>query len=825
MFLLAKIWLYCGHGLWHAIIEMVINMNIINLINEKTILIMPNNIKNKVLRSNKQLINIKSLTEYDLQKKLLFDYDEKTIHYMVEKYNLKVDVVLMYLKNMYYIDLLNYESSKLNKLSLMKQDLLSHDLLIKDELFLDSLSDSNVIVYGYNHIDKFFKKLLNILATRANVQIIEDDNPEHNDQKIYEFNDIEDEVNFVGYSICELIKNGIDVNYIKLGNISSDYMIPIKRIFSFYKIPINLNDNISLYGTSIALSFINLFNETHSFKDSLERLGATFNLREPSNIDIYNKLVSVCNNYIWYNNDCSDIVDMFISDFKKVSIKAAVLTNAVDLIDLRNNVIDNDNYVFVMGFNQGSMPIIYKNEDYITDDLAATLNLETTYEKNMIEGEVCLNIIKHIAHAIITYKLKTNSSEYYPSSLIASLEIPVIKDPKTNINISYSSVADSIALSKKLDKLVKYDELESDIDVLFNNYQDISYKTYDNSFKGIDTNKLLNYLSPKISLSYSSIDDYFKCAFKYYINSVMRLKSREEAFHLTIGNLFHYVLSHAFEDDFDFDNTWKEYLKDKELTSKEQYFLLKLKDELKFIIRTLDNQRKLSTFDKALYEEKIHVNLPNKIDVTFSGIIDKIMYKEGNSTLISLIDYKTGNTDINIDNVIHGLNMQLPVYLYLVKNSHKFNNPTFVGFYLQEILHNEIYNDHTKDYETKKQDALKLKGYTIDQEDLISQFDSSYPDSRVIKSMKIGKNGFYAYSKILNDNQINKLIDLVGSKIDEGASDILDAKFDINPKRLGGKNVACEYCDFRDICYMRDSNVITLKELKDDDFVGGEDDE
>ena len=45
------------------------------------------------------------------------------------------------------------------------------------------------------------------------------------------------------------------------------------------------------------------------------------------------------------------------------------------------------------------------------------------------------------------------------------------------------------------------------------------------------------------------------------------------------------------------------------------------------------------------------------------------MYKEKNGeNLVSIIDYKTGDVDIKINNLIFGLSMQLPIYLYLVKN-------------------------------------------------------------------------------------------------------------------------------------------------------------
>jgi ATP-dependent helicase/DNAse subunit B len=796
-------------------------MDIRCYIDDNTILIIPSNIKYQLLKNNNTLLNIKSYTKEYLKKKLLFDYDNKTIHYLMKKYGYKVDICKMYLDNMYYVDNINYESDKLNALVEMKTDLLDNNLLIIDNLFLNSLKNKKIIVYGY-YIDKFFRKLLDKVSKYATVEIIGNNNIKNNNLITYEFNDIESEISFVAYSICDLIKKGIDINKIKLGNISDDYIITLKRIFSFYNISLNLDNNINLYGTDIALSFINSFKETNDLKSSLEEL--KYDLNDSNNLKIYNKIVNICNNYTWYNKE-DNIIDMLINDFKNSFISNPKLDKVVEVINLRESIINDDEYIFLMNFNQGSMPITYQNIDYITDKLKEYVSLDRTLEKNKSELEICKNIILNIKNIVITYKLKSGMDEYYPSSLIDELNIKVIKNTLIDKTISYSNIMDEINLSKKLDKLIKYNEVDEDLDILYHNYSNTLYNTYNNKFSGIDNKLLLNYLNPKLKLSYSKVDDYFKCAFKYYINHIMNFKEKEETFYLTIGNLFHYVLSIAFLDDFDFDAAWNEYLKDIVLSSKEQFFLSKLKTELQFIINVINNQNRLSTFDKSLYEEKIYVNLNNKIPVTFSGIVDKIRYKEDTNTKIAIIDYKTGKTDINLCNVIHGLNMQLPIYLYLVSNSNKFNDPTFVGFYLQEILHNEIYNDFKTDYDKEKTDNLKLKGYTIDEEDLINEFDSSYADSRVIKSMKLTKNGFSVYSKILNNNQINNLIKLVGNKINEAATNILDGKFDINPKRIGGANIACEYCEFKNICYMRESDIVNLTEYKNLDFLGGEDNE
>lgn len=792
-------------------------MDINKYLDEQVVFIMPNNIKKQILKNVDKLVNIKFYTKDEIKRKLLFDYDQKAIHYLALKYNYKIDICKMYLNNMYYVDDKKYESDKLNNLVAMKKDLLDKGLLTLDNLFLKNIKDKKVIVYGYDYIDRFFKKLLDKISLYTDVEIIKKEKINSPLKKVYEFNDIEEEVSFVASSICKLIDNGVDINNIKLGNISNDYISLIDRIFNFYNIPLCLNNNISIYSTEIGITFLNLFSECNNLQESLDKLLNLYNINEVNNMNIYNKLINICNKYIGLDN----IENILIDDLKNTFINDIKLNNAVEIIDLKDNFTLSKKYVFILNFNQGSMPVVYQDIDYISDDIKHEIDIEVTPLKNKIEREVCRNIIEGLDNVVITYKLMSQGEEYYPSSLITDLNLEVIKGAKRDLNISYSEYYDKLLLSKKLDRFSKYDELEDDTGILFYNYQDINYKIYDNQFKGINNEKLINYLKPNLKLSYSSLNDYFECAFRYYVNHIMKLKSKDEAFYLTIGNLFHYILSIAFTSDFDFDNEWSSYLKGLELSSGEEFLLVKLKRELKFVIDVIRKQKKLSTFNKELYEQKIYVNLPNKIDVTFSGYIDKIMYNDDTETKVAIVDYKTGNTEIKLNNIMHGLNMQLPCYLYLISNYKKFNDPVFVGFYLQEILHNEINYDPKKNYEDRKANSLKLSGYTIDEENLIESFDQSYAESRLIKGLKLTKNGFSAYSKLLSRSRMKELIKIVEEKINEASSNILNGKFDVNPKRIDGKNVSCTYCPMRDLCYMRDNNIVALN-TSDNSKVGGD---
>ena len=161
--------------------------------------------------------------------------------------------------------------------------------------------------------------------------------------------------------------------------------------------------------------------------------------------------------------------------------------------------------------------------------------------------------------------------------------------------------------------------------------------------------------------------------------------------------------------------------------------------------------------------------------------------------------------------------MQLPVYIYLAKN--KFPNAKVAGFYLQKILNSEITKDFKHTYESLKEDKLKLQGYSNKDIDILEQFDSGYYDSKVIKGMRTSSKGISS-KKVLNDEQIEKLATITEIKINEAIDNILDANFQINPKRIGMENVGCDFCEFRDICFMKEEMIENLKEYKNMEFLG-----
>ena len=358
-----------------------------------------------------------------------------------------------------------------------------------------------------------------------------------------------------------------------------------------------------------------------------------------------------------------------------------------------------------------------------------------------------------------------------------------------------------------LDNLIKYDEKDKNLNKYFYSL-DIDYMKYDNKYKKIDKEKLYKYLDNNLVLSYSTLDNFYKCQFRYYLDNILGLNKFEESFETFIGKLFHDVLSHVYDKDFDLDKRYNNFLKDKEFSSKESFYIDKLKKELIIICDSLKEFYNDTELTSVFTEKNIKVDKSKNINIIFKGIVDKIMYKEiDGKSYISIIDYKTGHADVDLKNAVYGIGMQLIIYLYLISKSGLFKDFYCVGFYLQKILNNEINIDSKKTYLELKQDNLKLVGYSTSDVSALSKFDPTYENSKYIRGMKTSKNGFYAYTKVLDEETIKTIPDFVDKKIIEARDKIIDAQFDINPKSIDDELVGCNYCKYKDICFRKNEDI------------------
>ena len=527
------------------------------------------------------------------------------------------------------------------------------------------------------------------------------------------------------------------------------------------------------------------------------------NLKTKSLNDIY--LVNVDNTYI----------DIITEEIKNASIKTDTYKTGVNVISI-NDMVDTSKIYYLMGCNLGSVPSITHDEEYIKDKDRKVLGLLTSLDRLILNKENIKKKMLYFPNLVISYKDKDYYSSFYPSPLLNDLNYKTIVDVK--IEYKYSNIYNRLVLGEDLDKYINYNEESEELKKLLNTYLDTTYNSYDNKYNYIDFKDLEEYLKGKINLSYSSMNNYYLCAFRFYIENVLKLDPFTDTFAAFLGNLFHDCLSKMYEDGFDLKSNYEAYLSKKELNAKEKFFCEKLYTNLEFIIRTIRFQEGYSKYNKVLTEKHISVDKSSKLKINFLGFVDKIKYLEEDSGrwLVAIIDYKTGSVETTLDNINYGLHLQLPVYIYLTKNGlHK--NIKITGFYLQKILNNSSVDcdDVLEDLRKK----LKLDGFTIDDEDLINKFDSSYENSEVIKGMGVTSKGFSRYAKLVSSNNVEKISSLVDEKIDEVVESIDNVNFDINPKRINGELVGCQFCNFKDVCFRKEEDIVDLEYTKLEDIL------
>lgn len=775
--------------------------NLINNIKDNSILIIPNNIKETILKqirtSNKKL-NIKLFNLEEFIKKLTFDYDERTIYELMKYKNINYSIAKLYINNIKYIENDSNEY-KIHNLYDIKTYL--NNYLIKDTLFKKLISNKEIIIYGYDYITEYQKHILN---TVNNYKLINRNYKNYN-HVVYEFDSLEDEVRFIAERISELIKNNVDINKIFISNLDTNYYTVIKRVFKMYNIPINIKEKNNIYETNIGKYFIN--NLSNNIDDLFNKIKEKYDMNDKKNKEIYTKIIDTLNKF-YFTNDYISVKDNIINVMKKTYLSNSTYKNAVNEINIENNIIPDDTHVFLVGFNLNKIPITIKDEDYINDDIKPSF-LEKSYYMNIINKELYIKIIKNIHNLTITYKLHHLNESFYPSLLIDEYNLEVIKE---NLNYSnYSSKLNKILLTEYIDNLIKYNEKNKDLDLLYSNYN-INYKKYDNKYSTISKEIFYKYLNNTLNLSYSSMDNFYHCKFKFYLSNILKIDDYEDKLSTYIGNIYHYVLSKSFKENFNFNEIVNYYITNNPYPKsyKNDYFINETLKELVNVIEVIKYQNTLGSMNETSYEKKIDVEKPGDINITFKGFIDKILKKDNN---IVIIDYKTYKVDVNLNYLPYGLKMQLPVYLYLTKNLNK--DYEIIGFYLQQILFGKFNKEYGKTLKEIKKNNLKLKGYSIGNEDKINLLDTTYADSELIYGMKLTSNGFSKYSNTLTKQEIDKLINITDSKINECIRDIKNRDFKINPKMINKQNIGCTYCKFKDICFMTNNDIEELENITD----------
>ena len=746
---------------------------------DNSIYIVPNSLKLKLLdllSKDRNIYNITFISLEELEKHYFFDIKEEALLYLLDKTNENIDVLKLMLKKLYKIDITKeYRETKLNNLKNLYFDLKDNNYLIFDKGYSDYLLTKNIFILGYGMLEPYQKDMLDSINTNY-IEITSSISID----TVYKYHSMKDEIISTALKIRELNTKGISYNKIFLAGVDNSYNFLLKTIFSMFDIPLYLKSTNKLTSIISVKEYLKDKDINHIKDNSLK-----------AKITKINDDLTYAKDSKYYDILLKEKLENTTLDNNELIESVKVLNESLEIPYL----VSDDEYLFVLGFNQNYLPKIYKDEEYLSDNLKRTCNLNTSTIKNKLSKDNLIKVLGTIENLTMSYKLTSLTGEYTKSSLLNEFNLKEVDNLHYNYN--YSKDFNNYRVSNVLDTYYKYHEKDKDFDFLTTNIDSSKYSSFDHKFKGINRP-----ITP-YSLSYSSIDDLAKCPFKYYLKYILKLDSFEESFSTKIGNIFHSVLKDSYNNNFSFEESLNKALKDNTLDSRETVLFKRLEKELKIIVDYNKEIEKRSFLTEFYGEKRLEIPLSNH--ATLKGFIDKILFKPfHDKTYYAVFDYKTGSATLNLDYLSEGLYLQLPLYIYLINKSNLFNNPTFVGFFYQYLLQN--YKDSEEQLKN-----LKLVGYTTDDKIVLSYLDEDYETDSFVKGLSIKKDGeLSSRSKVLSDSEVEDIMNSIHKALDKSLKIIDNNDFAIAPKIINNKNISCEFCPFKEVCFVSASDYVYL---------------
>lgn len=776
-------------------------MRWLDKIPEQSIVIVPSTMKKKVIvEMNQTTQNYKIMTFQEVETYLEFTFTKDALYFLSTTCHLSIPIAKMYMEQMKYLPTQKIKQEKLEKVQIYYEVLKQYNKLQFSSYGKTFFEGRSIYIIGFDFFTKLQKHTIEELKQITNVEILTFDEPQASSIDVYEFSHIQEEVESVALELAKKIEEGVPLNHLYLIGVTEEYEPYIERIFKFYQLPIENAQKPSLYHTRIGKEFLKGV-QTKSREEIVSELQQKYH-HTKEEIKLVNLCIDLLNRYGWYEGEIKEVYDYIKEEVKETFVPTTKEQSTISYGTLLHTWYDEEDYVFVIGMNQGSIPIIVKDEAYITDDVSELTYKDSSVIENKNQRMGTKQSILRIPHLYMSYKLATDEGVCYPSALLQELPVQ-IKHITWDYHHNYGHDYNLLTMASLLDQLKNYNQNHPALPILTSNYGTDSYLSYHHEFTKIPD------LTVNPILSYTSLNSYMECAFKYYVTYLLKLNQYEESFAQKVGNIYHYVLSYWQEDPDRLKQILQEQLNLVSFTVEEQVWWEPLESHLWMMIDVLKDQQLCTDFKQEEHEKEVVVTLQDQVQV--KGFIDKILhFQKDGIHYHALVDYKTGNTDISLKELDYGFGLQLPFYLFLLMHTKENPLDQVVGFYLQKCLQFKLHTKHQESLKEQIKTSLKLEGYTINEESILSHFDKTYENSEWIKGLQTTKSGFSSYAKLVTKNQIEEINQKVENHILRTWEAIHQGDFTINPKVLADKNKSCGYCPFQDLCFKTYNDVVYL---------------
>ena len=513
--------------------------------------------------------------------------------------------------------------------------------------------------------------------------------------------------------------------------------------------------------------------------------------------------------------------------------------------------------LFIVGANDGYFPKEFKSEGYLNDDDRSFLKTQgVELAKDSVESlyEEQFNIYRALTTPEEKLFISYSSSDkegnaLRKSSLIKKMRrlFENLKEDSDVVEKRYEITNENASFENALENYRNYldgenigEKWEHTIRYFYNKdsiklNRILSGKDYTNKADKLSKENVEKLYGKRLYTTISRLENYRRCPFSFHLNYGLKLKEKNELKIQTVdtGSFMHEVIDELFrrieENEIDVDVLTDEDIKKLVddivnqmlissryylFTSSEKYKLLtrRLKkvvyQAIIYIIYSLKNSdfkllgHELAFGGKGASYDSIKIDFDDK-HIELSGKIDRVdTAKLSDEEYIRIIDYKSSVKDLDLNQVLAGLQIQLITYLDAACKERKANPSGVLYLGLIDNVIRASKNLSVEEIEAKIKQQFRMKGLVLADINVIKMMDKNIENGKQsdIIPVYLSKDGeITKKSNAVNREDFERLTKKVKEIIKELSKEILEGSIDIKPYKYNQKT-GCDYCSYKSIC-------------------------
>ena len=336
----------------------------------------------------------------------------------------------------------------------------------------------------------------------------------------------------------------------------------------------------------------------------------------------------------------------------------------------------------------------------------------------------------------------------------------------------------------------------------------------------------------EMRLSSTKIDVYHKCPFRYFCEYGLHIRERRKATvdALEYGTLMHHIFevffgSHSREEYTGMDESviaqivsdiLDEYI-EKHFGGTEGksdrflYLLYRIKSTATKLVVHMVGELSQSDFTPVDFELGVGTDIPDYsvelkdgLRLSVRGSVDRVDRCDADGvSYIRVIDYKTGTKEFNLNDLVYGLNLQMFIYLYAIRENggERYGEITPAGVLYMPAVSPSVSADPDTPEAKIRAEVLKkymMKGVILDDAAVVGHMEHDGEGKYIPAKLKDGTVSASAGSLATLEElgAIFRRIDLLTAQMAQSLYDGDVAAMPLKSKKYDG----CAYCVYKAVC-------------------------